>query len=402
MIYKDLNNNTKQFFLGTFIIYLVVRGVFFTFAGIFLKEAGFLEGFVGKTLSYATLSIALSSILSSFLIKNYGYKKIIIAGIILIGSGVVGLVSTLNPVIILSSAILMGMGFSMHMTSEGAFLMENVLEEKRVKIFSYNFALKNIGTITGIFLGGRLSDLLKINYSGIFSLRIIFLLFSILLLSFTVPINKITENNVIRKRISMGEYLKSYRRVIRGRVVSFLIYNSTIGFGAGLVVPFFSIYLKYALDIGNSLVGTILSIAQMGVVVGGLLVPSLAKCLGREKTVMLCQLLSIPFLISIAFPQGLVVITISFLARSTLMNLNNPIIQNLSMEMVDEDERPVLSSLFTLSSNFTRALGMITGGFLMEKISYNAPYYLTVFFYLSGTYLFYRLFGREDKITPSK
>ena len=140
MIYKDLNNNTKHFFLGTFIIYLVVRGVFFTFAGIFLKEAGFLEGFIGRTLSYTTLSISLSSVLSSFLIKNYGYKKIIIFGVILIGGGVVGLVSTLNPVVILSSAILMGMGFSMHMTSEGAFLMENVLEEKRVKVFSYNFA----------------------------------------------------------------------------------------------------------------------------------------------------------------------------------------------------------------------------------------------------------------------
>ena len=402
MIYKDLNNNTKHFFLGTFIIYLVVRGVFFTFAGIFLKEAGFLEGFIGRTLSYTTLSIALSSVLSSFLIKNYGYKKIIIFGVILIGGGVVGLVSTLNPVVILSSAILMGMGFSMHMTSEGAFLMENVLEEKRVKVFSYNFALKNIGTIAGILLGGRLSDFLKINYSGIFSLRIIFIFFAALLLSFALPINKITENKSKRKKTGMGEYLKSYRRVIRGRVISFLIYNSTIGFGAGLVVPFFSIYLKYALDIGNSLVGTILSIAQMGVVAGGLLVPSLAKYLGREKTVMLCQLLSIPFLISIAFPQGLVIITISFLARSTLMNLNNPIIQNLSMEMVDEDERPVLSSLFTLSSNFTRALGMITGGILMEKVSYNAPYYLTVFFYLSGTYLFYRLFGRGDEITLSK
>ncbi len=394
MIYRELNNNTKQFFLGTFIIYLVVRGVFFTFAGIFLKEAGFLEGFVGRTLSCTTLSIALSSVLSSYLIKNYGYKKIIISGIIFTGIGAIGLVSTLNPAMILFSASLMGMGFSMHMTSEGAFLMENVSEEKRVKVFSYNFALKNIGIIAGTFLGGRLSDLLKINFTGLSSLRMIFLLFATLLFSFAVPINKITENKIEREWTGVGEYLKSYRRVVRGRVVKFLLYNSTIGFGAGLVVPFFSIYLKYTLDIGNSLVGTILSIAQMGVAAGGLLVPLLAKKVGREKTVILCQLLSIPFLISIAFPQGIVIITISFLIRSTLMNLNHPIVQNLSMEMVGEDERPMLSSLFTLSGNLTRALGMVAGGYLMEKVSYNAPYYFTIIFYLSGTYLFYRLFGR--------
>ncbi len=277
---------------------------------------------------------------------------------------------------ILFSASLMGIGYSMHMTSEGAFLMENVSEDKRVKVFSYNFALKNIGIIAGTFLGGRLSDLLKINFTGLSSLRMIFFLFATLLFSFAVPINKITENDLEREWTGVGEYLKSYRRVVRGRVVKFLIYNSTIGFGAGLVVPFFSIYLKYTLDIGNSLVGTILSIAQMGVAAGGLLVPLLAKKVGRENTVILCQLLSIPFLISIAFPQGIVIITISFLIRSTLMNLNHPIVQNLSMEMVDEDERPMVSSLFTLSGNLTRALGMVAGGYLMEKVSYNAPYYL--------------------------
>lgn len=397
MLYKELNNNTKQFFLGTFIIYLVVMGIFFTFAGIFLKEAGFLEGFVGKTLSIATLSIALSSVLSSYLIKNYGYKKIIIVGIIFMGCGVIGLVSTLNPLMIILSAALMGMGFSMHMTSEGAFLMENVSEEKRVEVFSYNFALKNVGIIVGTFLGGRLSDLLRINFNGLSSMRLMFLIFATLLFSFTVPITKITENKVERKWMGVRDYLETYRSVIRGRVVKFILYNSTIGLGAGLVVPFFSVYLKYTLDIGNTVVGTILSIAQVGCVVGGLLVPFLTKRIGREKTVMLCQLLSIPFLIFIAFPQGIVVITISFLMRSTLMNLNNPIVQNLSMEMVEEGERPVLSSLFTLSSNFTRALGMVAGGYLMEKISYNSPYYFTVVLYLSGTFLFYRLFGRGEK-----
>jgi len=394
MIYRGFNNNTKQFFIGTFIIYLVVMGIFFTYAGIFLKEAGFLEGFIGRTLSISSLSIALSSVLSSYLIKNYGYKKIIIVGIILMGSRIIGVVSTLNPLMIMSSAVLMGMGFSMHMTSEGAFLMENISEEKRVEVFSYNFTIKNIGIILGSLIGGRISDILRINFNGLSSLRIMFLIFATLLFSFTVPITKITENKIERKKIGLRDYLKSYREVIKGRVVRFILYNSTIGLGAGLVVPFFSIYLKYILNIDNTLVGIILSIAQMGCVIGGLLVPLLVKKLGREKTVMLCQLMSIPFLISIAFPQGIILITISFLMRSTLMNLNNPIVQNLSMEMVSEGERPILSSLFTLSSNFTRALGMLAGGYLMEKISYNAPYYFTVILYLSATYMFFKLFGR--------
>ena len=75
------------------------------------------------------------------------------------------------------------------------------------------------------------------------------------------------------------------------------------------------------------------------------------------------------------------------------MNLNNPINQNLSMEMVGEEERPILSSLFALSGNFTRAIGIVAGGYLMENVSYNTPYYFTIILYLIGTYLFFRIFG---------
>lgn len=391
---KTINNNTKNFFLGTFIIYTVIMGVFFTFAGIFLKEVGFLEGFVGKTLSYATLSIALSSVLSSFLIKNYGYKKIIISGIILIAVGMFGMISTITPALIIFSTILIGTGFSMHMTSEGAFLMENIPEKDRVQIFSYNFALKNVGIILGSLIGGKLSDILKYSFGNILSLKIMFLIFIITLIIFIYPITKITENNINEQKINFKNYLKIYKKVVKGRIIKFLIYNSTVGLGAGMVVPFFSVYLKYTLNVENTTVGIILSIAQLGCVVGGLSVPFLVKKLGREKTVMLCQMLSIPFLISIAFPQGIILITVSFLMRSTLMNLNQPIIQNLSMEMVEEGERPILSSLFALSSNFTRAIGIMSGGYLMEKVSYNSPYYFTIVLYLLGTYMFLKLFGR--------
>lgn len=401
-MFKSLNNNTKNFFISTFMIYLVTMGVFFNFAGIFLKEKGFLEGFVGKTLSVTTLSIAMFSVISSFLITNYGYKKIIITGIILISAGLVGLaLSGSSPLIIISSVIL-GAGFSIHMTGEGAFITGENNEEDRVRIFSYCFALKNLGIILGSLLGGRFSDLLGSHMGRVNSMRLLFILCGISLLYSIRPINKIIENKE-KKRRSIERFIASYRDVCRGRVFKFILYNSTVGLGAGMVVPFFAVYLKYTLNTDNTVVGIILSIAQMGCVIGGLLVPLLVKYMGRERTVIVCQLLSIPFLISIAFPQGMVALTLSFLMRSTLMNLNNPINQNLSMEMVDEGKRSLLSSVFALSSNFTRALGIIVGGWMMENISYNSPYYVTIVLYLIGTYTFYRIFGMgKPPIFPTR
>ena len=393
-MFRSFNDNTRRFFLSTLIMSTATMGIFFTFIGILLKDSGFLEGFVGKTLSLCTISVALSSLLSSFLINNYGYKKIIISGIILLSAGMVGVALSLNTIPIFISVVLIGMGFSMHMTSEGAFLSVHNNEKDRVRVFSYNFAIKNIGVILGSFIGGQISDLLIQPFDRITAMKIIFIFCGVLLLFPIRPINKITENTVgSEDKMNFKDYYRSYISLLKGRVLMFLLYKSTIGLGAGMVVPFFSVYLKYSLDIENSIVGIIFSIAQMGCVLGGMAVPYLVNLWGRERTVIICQLISVPFLISIAFPQGLILITISFLMRSTLMNLNNPINQNLSMEMVSEDERPILSSLFTLSGNFTRAIGIVIGGYLMENISYNTPYYFTIVLYLVGTYLFFKIFG---------
>jgi len=229
-------------------MFTVTMGVFFTFIGVFLKDSGFLEGFLGKTLSLCTISIALSSLLFSFLIKNYRYKKIIILGVILLAAGMTGVILSTNTVSIFISVILIGMGFSMHMTSEGAFLSVHNKERDRVRVFSYNFAIKNIGVILGSLIGGRVSDLLIHPFDRITAMKIIFILCGILLLCSIRPINKITENEVVREdKMNFKDYYRSYISLLRGRILMFLLYKSTIGLGAGMVVPFFSVYLKYSL-----------------------------------------------------------------------------------------------------------------------------------------------------------
>jgi predicted MFS family arabinose efflux permease len=66
------------------------------------------------------------------------------------------------------------------------------------------------------------------------------------------------------------------------------------------------------------------------------------------------------------------------------------------MEIVEEHERPLMSSMRAMINNLTRALGIFIGGYLMTHFSYNTPYIFTIIFYLLGTYLFYYIF--RDKI----
>ena len=394
-INKKYNKNI-YLFLAINLLASFSMGIFNMFVGIYLKEIGYQESFVGNILSINTFAIAIASIPSAYLIEKIGRKKSFKLGFLAIAIGSSTIVLFKNTVLITIMAILNGAGMSIKSTAEGAYITENAKEEDRVSVFSMNFIVSNIGMMSASFLGGVLSTRLGKYFTSTEAITYIFIMSSILSLLALIPIYFMKENKIESPRSFKG-CIEGYKNVLSKKVMVFMTYNILVGVGAGMVVPFFSVYLKYSMNISDSLVGTILSISQFGCILGGAIIPFISMKIGKARTVVLCQLLSIPFLISIAFPQGIIIVIISFFVRNGLMNMANPLTQNLSMEMVDAQNRTNLSSLFSLSSNISRAIGISIGGFMMESISYNAPYYLTVVIYLMAVGMFTYIYKDQIK-----
>lgn len=393
--FKNLNKNI-YLFLAINLLASFSMGIFNMFVGIYLKEIGYQESFVGNILSINTFAIAIASIPSAYLIEKIGRKKSFKLGFLAIAIGSSAIVLFKNTVLITIMAILNGAGMSIKSTAEGAYITENAREEDRVSVFSINFIVSNLGMMSASFLGGVLSTYLGKYYTSTQAITYIFIMSSVLSLLALIPIFFMKEKKIDNPR-SLKGCIEGYRDVLSKKVMIFMTYNILIGIGAGMVVPFFSVYLKYSMDISDSLVGATLSISQFGCILGGAIIPFISMKIGKARTVVLCQLISIPFLISIAFPQGIVIIIISFFMRNGLMNMATPLTQNLSMEMVDAKDRTNLSSLFSLSSNISRAIGISIGGFMMESISYNAPYYLTVVIYLMAVGMFSYIYKDQIK-----
>lgn len=390
-----LSKNIKLF-LTINLIASFAMGIFNMFVGIYLKEIGYKEQFVGSVLSINTFSIAIGSIFSAYLIERIGRKKSFNLGFICIAIGSIFIVFFNNSNLILIMAIINGFGMSIKTTAEGMYILENTSEEERVSVFSTNFIMSNIGMMGASFLGGVMSSYLDNYFISSESIKYIFIITSILAILALIPIFFMKEPEYEKHR-NLKECLKGYASILNKKIVSFMVYQFLIGIGAGIIVPFFSVYLKYSMDIGDNIVGTILSISQFGCIIGGMIIPFMSNKFGKVKSVIICQLLSIPFLLSIAFPQGIFIITIAFFMRNGLMNMAMPLIQNLSMEIVHESERTNMSSLIALSSNISRAIGIAIGGFLMETISYTIPYYFTVAFYLVAVILFSYIYKNELK-----
>lgn len=392
--------NSNAFFYIIFNLLVSFNsGIFNTFTGIFLKERGFDEAFVGLILSMNTLSLGFFSIFGAYVIGRIGRKKNFLLSSVSMATGMSLMIISKTPALIVFSGILMGFGLSLKTTGESMFLSENSGPDERVFVFSMNFTAFNLGWMLSNLGGGMLSKILKRRLSYDTSLVLVLLMGVVLALLSMIPMRFVKENRRTSRR-GLRESLLGYKNILKDgkKARKFLLFNATVGMGAGMVVPFFSVYLKYSLHIEDAVVGSIMAFAQFGCVLGGLLIPLIAKKLGVHKSVVACQLLSIPFLLSIAFPSGIYIVALSFFMRSSLMNMVNPLLQNLGMEMVHPLDRANLSGLMTLFGNITRGVGIAVGGYLMKNISYNAPYYFTVFFYLCSTVLFIRMFKEHFSV----
>jgi len=403
MKYKNLNSIIKKFIIVVF-LYGLTSSSFNGFFGIYIKELGYAEGFVGSILSLRRLSVAICTFLIAIIAEKIGHKKTLMLGLFVVGLSSIGIVLVNNIFLIQVFAIIFGFGQSAMMTIESPFIYDQTTEIERVHAFSLTFATRNAAFVTGSLLTGIIADYFsKIFGPGAIPIRYALILVSSMSLLAIFPLAMLKPKKVEKhKRLNFDEIKGFFTKTN----ISFLTYTGFIGLGAGLVVPFFGVYLKYMLNTTESIVGLILSFAQLGTVIGGLSVPYLNKKMSKYRIIVLTQLLSIPLLIAIGFPQGIIIVAIAFFLRSSLMNMSQPLIRNISMDISEDQHRPFMSAMRAMINNLMRALGIFLGGVIMENYTYNTPYIFTILFYIIGTYIFYKIFRDEivkkNKKAPNK
>lgn len=380
-------------FIIVVFLFGLTSSAFNGFLGIYIKEIGYSETIVGGLLSLRRLSVAFSAIAMAMLAGRFGRRNALAFGLILMGIGAFGIISVKNITVMQLMSIIFGIGQSTLMTFEAPFIYSKSNEETRVHAFSASFSARNAAFMIGSLGTGLIADVLtsyfKVSYLGI---RYALYIVSAMTFVALIPLMMI-EQEGRGEKITIN--VKDIKKVLNKQLVVFLIYTAFIGFGAGMVVPFFGVYLKYSLSLVDSTVGLILAISQLGTVVGGLIVPLLANRFGKVDTITIVQMGSIPFLILIGVPMNLVLVSIAFFFRSSLMNMAQPLIQNVYMEIVDENHRPLVSSLRSSISNLSRAGGIMLGGYMMANISYSSPYIITILCYIIGTVVLRKYFKQK-------
>lgn len=386
-------SRNAQYFLAASTLQSLGTGAFNILFGISLMNSGHSEAFLGYVLSVGLLANGVFSFPAGILADVWGKKNVLIIALICTSGGLVGQVLLPMGQATVISSLLFGIGQGMLAAVTMPLLADNSDQNTQPYLFSLNFSLTTAALVFGSLLAGKLPEYISFFWSLFF--------FSILpgiAVIFVVLMRQkgnVVSRHKLKKRMSIYEYWRILKSFQVARDV--FIYNFLIGLGAGLVIPFFNIFLSQKLQAPLSIVGTVMSISQVGIALAGLLAPLLMRSLGKVKSVVFFQILSIPLLLMIALPQSLSIVIFSFLIRNILMNMNTPISGSFTMEITPLKLQNTVSSLVSMAQNLSRALSAGIGGWLMGTMGYSSPYFLTALLYLAASLFYWQAFGNYER-----
>ena len=378
----------------------LAQGAYGVIQGLYIMSLGFDETVLGTILSARMLAAAVASVPAGVVSDRLGRKPVLVAGGLLTTAGYLGMAVASSPVLMIAYSCIAGIAQACQMTSGAPLLAESSTQAERARLFGVNFGLSMFLNMVGSLLGGFVPrELARLGQATAF--RVSLALFSVITFTGIFPAAKIVE-----ERRPAGDLHSGGRtgRVIRGEIQSLaavmadkdianlLAYNVLIGFGAGLVVPFFNVFLAGKLGVDTAAIGVILSLTNGATAMAGLVAPVLADRYGKIKTVVATQMASIPFLLLIALPPNAYLVSVALFIRSALMNMSSPVASMFSMEIIEPDKRGKVSSLMRISDNVSRAASAAAAGYIMSRWSYEAPYFFTAVLYFLASLLYWRSF----------
>ncbi|MFQ5553488.1 MAG: hypothetical protein ACE5EW_07215, partial [Thermoplasmata archaeon] len=182
------------------------------------------------------------------------------------------------------------------------------------------------------------------------------------------------------------------RRVI----ARFFAANILIGFGAGIIVPLFSLWFLLQFGAGEAFTGPLFAVSSVVNAAAFLVAPTIAQRVGLIRSVVPLQIAGtlVLFLIPPAAALGafaLFVVSVLFVVRNALMNMTWPMLSSFLMGAVDANARSAASAVTAMSFRLPFALSATLGAYLLT-VDLALPFLVTGILYAFGTAAFWAFF----------
>jgi MFS family permease len=391
--------NVRHFLIGSFLISLT------TAAGqlllnLYLKERGASESYIGSLLSAGAFGTAIIAIPAAIAMRRIRLKMVLL-GSTLVYVFAILLLSRLpvtNILIVIS--FISGMAMTFNRITAAPFFMRNSTSKERTYVFSFNFGVTLVAGMVGSLVSGWLVSLFShITPSLVNAYQWTFVIGVAAGLSALIPFSMIKGSKPGKEDreadFSMALFKRRFSLYFKLIIPQFMV-----GSGAGLIIPFLNLYFRDRFGQSPDRIGFFFFAVNATMLIGILAGPVMARRFGMVKTIVSTELISIPFMIILAYTYSLPMAFAAFLIRGALMNMAQPIGTNFGMEMVGKNEHALVNALLTLGWTSSWMISTAIGGALIEKYGYTLPLMIAVGLYIVSAILYYLFFkGSEKKIT---
>ena len=389
-------SRSARLFLAALGIQSFGIGILVTVFSIYVKTAGLSEAVVGDVEGSLALAAAAVCLLAPPLIAVFGYRRLMVGAAVLYGVARLGQAGAPEVGLLLAFGAMYGSGDGIMQAAPVSFLAEISTPFERSHLYSADLFVRVACSMVGGLAGGLLPYLFSGALTDVDAYRATVAIAGLLLMSSSVPLLLIREK-LAHPRHAFARYLETARTFRSwGHVGRLLVPQVLISLGAGLIIPFLSLYLKQQLGATIGEVGFIQGMSALAMGIAALAAPMLGRRFGYVKATVFAEAASLPFLAAIPFVTNLPLAAVVFWFRSAFMNMSWPTWSQYTMEHVPGRERPIVAGTVSFGYSVSFLIGCAVGGRLMEH-SYTLPYAIATGLYAAGALATWLMLRRHQK-----
>lgn len=361
----------------------------------FLYRALGFEGLaLGALVGSQAIGVAAGVLVSRRIAPGRSRKLVIVSGGVIVGAGIVGMLTLDAYPLLVVAAALVGLG-GIVATSSGIALLADATEARsRSSRFGQQIALGTMAAFTASVLAGVLAApvarILGTAEADALTVRALVALGGVVGALSVVPVLFIRDVPVPRAVPSHT-----------GRLLPrFIVIEATLGIGAGSFIPFTNLFFADRFGLHFLPIGLALGIIALGGSVGALLHGRVvARRLGHVESVAAVELASLPFAAAAVLTGSVVLATAALAIRAGLMYGAQATWSAYQLSSFQPAERAAANATLALAWNVAAALASSVSGAVRGELGpagFTVNMATLVVTYGIGATLVFALFrGRE-------
>jgi MFS family permease len=182
-----------------------------------------------------------------------------------------------------------------------------------------------------------------------------------------------------------------------GPLLRLLVSPFLISWGAALLILWLDLFFKQRFAVDNALLGAIMAALGIATGVSALAGPAISARLGKPRTIVLTQLLSLPFLLALGFVPVLGVAVGAALVRGALFNMGVPLYDAFAMERTEEAARPTVIGLINGANTAGYLIAPAISTWVQARYGFAPLFLVTAICYGLAALANYWFFVRGEK-----